>query len=71
MGTKSSCQGKCFVLLALLSRSCTLFSGRTVGYFSPNRFGNYLGPFLRCVTFAGKSLRTTELGFAYTPSLFT
>lgn len=42
MGTKCSCQAKCFVLLALLSPPHTLSSGRTFGYLPPNPSSNYL-----------------------------
>lgn len=35
IGTKCSGQAKCFILLALVSSTYTLSSGRTAGYFSP------------------------------------
>lgn len=56
MGTKCSCQAKCFILLALVSSTHTPFSsGRTVGYFSRKSSRNSLDPFLPSVLLGGTS----------------
>lgn len=71
MGTKSSCQAKCFILIALVSSPYTLSSGRTSGYSSPNSSRNYLDPSLPSVSFSGGRNIRTEAGLNYTKFLFT